>query len=171
MEILPSLTFTVGFITQADKVLLLLRKKSPNKGKWNGVGGHIEPGESPYRCMQREITEETSFYVDNLHFGGILTWTGFEIECGGLYIFTSKVNSQSLIACQEGELAWHPLQFAFSDPAVVDNIHYFLPPVMSGKAAAHYHFDYLNGSIVKYENNPLPDEVDIHAPYWGGRSK
>ncbi len=168
MDFLPPLTFTVGFLTLADQVLLLHRKKSPNKGKWNGVGGHIETGESPYDCMQREIMEETGFQVETLHFGGILTWKGFEIECGGLYIFTAEVKSADLIACPEGELAWHPRQFAFTHPDVVDNIHHFLPPILSGQIPRHYHFDYQNGSILAYEICTLPDVIDIHAPYTGG---
>jgi 8-oxo-dGTP diphosphatase len=33
------------------------------KGKWNGLGGKFEPGESPEDCAVREIKEETGLTV------------------------------------------------------------------------------------------------------------
>ncbi len=39
--------FTLCFCLAGDKVLMLQRAKEPNLGKWNGVGGKIEPGETP----------------------------------------------------------------------------------------------------------------------------
>lgn len=159
------MTFTVGFITLGDQILLLHRNKAPNKGKWNGVGGHIEVGESPHDCMRREIWEETGLQVNHLHFGGILTWEGYEIERGGLYIFSAEVDSDVIRANDEGELAWHTRQFAFSHCDVVDNIHYFLPPVLAGASPLHYHFHYDNGEIVERTTKTLPGVVNIHAKF------
>ncbi len=168
MELLPTLSFTVGFITRGDSVLLIHRNKFPNKGKWNGVGGHIEIGESPHDCMQREIWEESGLQVKALHFGGILTWEGFEIERGGLYIFCAEVDSNDVRANHEGELAWHSRQFAFSHADVVDNIHYFLPPVLAYASPLHYHFRYSNGIIAERTVMTLPSGIDIHAKYSQG---
>lgn len=36
---------------------MLLRAKEPNKGKWNGVGGKIENGETPDESCKREVFE------------------------------------------------------------------------------------------------------------------
>lgn len=144
---------------------MLQRKKSPNQGKWNGVGGHIEIGESPFESMRREIFEETGIQVDALRFGGILTWEGFEIERGGLYIFSAAVPSSIFVRCEEGDLAWQSRQFAFSHGDVVDNIHYFLPPVLAGEPPKHYHFGYQNGHISERLIMPLPAAVNIHLPF------
>ncbi|PKN84112.1 MAG: DNA mismatch repair protein MutT [Chloroflexi bacterium HGW-Chloroflexi-8] len=161
MKNIPSLLFTVGFITNQDKVLMLHRNKAPNQGKWNGVGGHIEIGESPYDSMLREIEEETGLVPDSIQFGGILTWEGFEINTGGLYIFSATVNSWKIRENGEGILKWQPIQFAFSHPDVVDNIHYFLPPVLAGATPLHYHFTYQNSVIIERNVSTLPKEVDI----------
>ena len=45
-----------------EKILLLHRTKKENdmhEGKFIGVGGKLEPYESPLECMKREIQEET----------------------------------------------------------------------------------------------------------------
>lgn len=41
--------------------VVLIRKNKPEwqKGKWNGVGGKIERGETPIIAMRREFEEET----------------------------------------------------------------------------------------------------------------
>ena len=43
-----------------SKLLLIKRKKSPNKGLWSPPGGKLEmeSGESPFECAKREAHEE-----------------------------------------------------------------------------------------------------------------
>lgn len=166
MKSIPPLLFTVGFITNQEKVLMLHRNKAPNKGKWNGVGGHIETGESPHQSMLREIEEETGLRPDSIHFGGILTWEGFEINIGGLYIFSAEVKTWKIRENGEGNLKWQPIQFAFSHPDVVDNIHYFLPPVLACAAPLHYHFTYQNSVIMERTVTTLPKEIDIFRVFY-----
>lgn len=55
-----------GFAFTADKLqVLLILKKNPEwqRGKWNGVGGKLEPGESARSAMAREFKEETGLEV------------------------------------------------------------------------------------------------------------
>ena len=56
------LTHTLCFLTRADQVLMLHRRKPPNQGLWNGVGGKIEAGETPLEGCLREVLEETGLY-------------------------------------------------------------------------------------------------------------
>jgi 8-oxo-dGTP diphosphatase len=156
------LTFTLAFLTNEDQILMLKRNNPPNKGKWNGVGGRIETGESPYQSVLREIEEETGLVLDRLTFGGIMTWEGFEIKSGGLYIFSANVDEKYVIANGEGILNWQSRAFAFNHPEVVDNIHYFLPPVLAGSNPLHYHFVYENGIIVDRSVRTLPNSIQIH---------
>lgn len=46
---------------QQDQILMLQRRKSPNRGFWSPPGGKLkmEEGESPFECAQREAKEET----------------------------------------------------------------------------------------------------------------
>jgi 8-oxo-dGTP pyrophosphatase MutT (NUDIX family) len=62
----PSLLFTVCFLTRGEQVLLLHRSSPPNRGLWNGVGGHIEPGERPLASALREVREETGYKPGSL---------------------------------------------------------------------------------------------------------
>lgn len=53
-----------GFLFNSDySKVLLIKKKRPKwqKGKFNGVGGHIEPGETPAAAMHRELHEESGY--------------------------------------------------------------------------------------------------------------
>lgn len=42
-----------------DKVLMCKRAKEPYKGKFNLVGGHVEPSEDELHAAYRELQEET----------------------------------------------------------------------------------------------------------------
>ena len=56
----------VGFAFTVDRTsVILIRKNRPEwqKGKLNGVGGHIEQGEHPNKAMEREFEEETGVHV------------------------------------------------------------------------------------------------------------
>ena len=51
---------TLVYIEKDGKYLMLHRNKKANdinEGKWIGVGGKFEFGESPEDCMEREVFE------------------------------------------------------------------------------------------------------------------
>lgn len=49
---------TVLFLIKEDKVLLAMKKRGFGEGRWNGVGGKLEPGESIEQAVVRESQEE-----------------------------------------------------------------------------------------------------------------
>jgi 8-oxo-dGTP diphosphatase len=54
-------TYACGFLFSPDRRrVLLIRKRRPawQAGKLNGLGGKIEPGETPIEAMRREFREE-----------------------------------------------------------------------------------------------------------------
>ena len=58
--------YCLGFMFSSDKKhVLLIEKKRPvwQEGKLNGIGGHIEEGETPNEAMVRECKEETGIIV------------------------------------------------------------------------------------------------------------
>jgi 8-oxo-dGTP diphosphatase len=161
MNALPDLRYTLCFLTRGDLVLMLHRHRPPNQGLWNGVGGRLEPGESPRACVLREVREETGFALGDAAFRGLLTWDGFEIPPGGLYIFTAEAPAGEPERCSEGELAWMPRAWVFSAPEVVSNIHIFGPPVLGGAAPCRYHFSYRDGRIVSALRLPVGNAASI----------
>jgi 8-oxo-dGTP diphosphatase len=59
-------TYACGFLFSHDRTrVLLIRKRRPawQAGKLNGLGGKIEPGESPAEAMRREFREEANLDV------------------------------------------------------------------------------------------------------------
>jgi 8-oxo-dGTP diphosphatase len=157
--------FTLCFLLNGEDVLMLHRKFPPNQGLWNGVGGHIEPGETARQAVIREVTEETGYVVTDPAFVGLLTWDGFEIPPGGIAIFTVTVPHRKFVANHEGDLAWVSRDWACTAPEVVDNIHVFLPRVLAGGAPNHYHFTYQDGVRIRDLIEPLPADYDPAQPY------
>lgn len=68
---------TVGFLFSENMLdVLLIEKKRPEwqKGKFNGIGGRMEIGESPVGCLVREFREETGILLDKD------SWTQFHMQ-------------------------------------------------------------------------------------------
>jgi len=58
--------YVAGFMFSEDKrSVALIRKNRPEwqKGKWNGIGGHVEPKENSHEAMIREFEEETGVWT------------------------------------------------------------------------------------------------------------
>ncbi|MEA3326898.1 MAG: bifunctional NUDIX hydrolase family protein/GNAT family N-acetyltransferase [Chloroflexota bacterium] len=153
------------FLQHGEDILMLHRHFPPNQGLWNGVGGHIQPGETPREAVIREVAEETSYRITGTHFVGLLTWDGFEIPPGGIVMFTAEVPHKDFLNNHEGNLAWKSQAWACTSPDVVDNIHVFLPKVLAGEKPQHYHFSYKNGERVRDRITDLPEDFDLDRPY------
>lgn len=86
------------------------RIKKPNdmhQGKWNGLGGKLEPGETPEECAIREIFEESGLVVGELLYKGLLTFPGFANEEDWYaFVFVATEFDGQLIDSPEGDLAW-----------------------------------------------------------------
>lgn len=48
---------------EQGRVLLVLRGRDPQKGRWSVPGGSVEPGETLSETAQREVLEETGLHV------------------------------------------------------------------------------------------------------------
>ena len=70
---------TICYIDNGKEFLMLHRNKKPNdvhEGKWIGVGGKLERGETPQECAAREIFEETGLRAKPV-LKGIITFPEF----------------------------------------------------------------------------------------------
>ncbi|MCX7855946.1 MAG: NUDIX domain-containing protein, partial [Anaerolineae bacterium] len=79
------------FITHGDDVLLL--RGAPDKRFWanryNGIGGHLEPGEDIYSAARREIQEEAGIPITELRLRGVISVAPEGDEPGVLlFVFT-----------------------------------------------------------------------------------
>lgn len=154
------ITHTLCFLTRGDRVLMLHRRRPPNQGRWNGVGGRIEPGERPLAACLREVQEETGYHLPTARFAGLLTWAGFETGSGGVYLFTAPAPDGAPVSGAEGDLRWQTCGWVFTAPEVVTNIQHFGPAILKGAAPRQYHFVYQAGRIERSAELPLPAWVE-----------
>jgi len=61
---------TLVFVMREDEILLIDKKTGLGKGKVNGPGGKVEPGETPEQCAIRECHEELGITVSSLEYCG-----------------------------------------------------------------------------------------------------
>ncbi len=102
---------TLCYIERDGQYLMLHRTKKEqdvNKGKWIGIGGHFEAGESPEECLIREVWEETGYTLTSYRFCGLVTFVYGEDVTEYMSLFTADAFTGDPIACNEGDLAWVP---------------------------------------------------------------
>ena len=107
------------YIERGGKYLMLLRNKKDgdiNRGKWIGVGGKLEPGETPEQCALREIKEETGLTVRDLTPRGVVTFLSDVWDGEVMYLYTARDFEGQLTECSEGELHWIDKQDIFDLP-------------------------------------------------------
>lgn len=103
---------TLCYIERDGKYLMLhrtVKKKDVNKDKWIGVGGHFEEGESPEECLCREVKEETGYTLTSYRFRGLVTFLSGDGVTEYMSLFTADGFEGEPIPCNEGELAWVPV--------------------------------------------------------------
>lgn len=96
------------YLEKDNKFLMLFRNKEKNdinKGKWIGVGGHIEAGESKEAALIRVVKEETGLDLHSYKYLGKVHFIDTGVE-EMMYVFHSKDFSGELIECDEGHLEW-----------------------------------------------------------------
>ena len=103
---------TLCYIRNRGRVLMLFRNKKDhdeNEGKWIGVGGKLECGESPDECMLREVREETGLTLTSYRFRGVISFISdvWDDEYMMLY---DAVSFEGILRkdCPEGMLKWIP---------------------------------------------------------------
>ena len=97
------------YIEKDGAYLMLHRTKKEsdeNAGKWIGIGGGFEEGESPDECAAREIKEETGLTVKDLSYRGIVTFVSDEWGTEFMHLFTSVSFEGEMTECDEGDLMW-----------------------------------------------------------------
>ncbi len=101
---------TLCYLIKDDKVLMVYRNKKENdyhKGKWNGLGGKFESGESPFDCAIREVQEESGLTMINPALKGFITFPKFDgIFDWHVFLFTSTEFTGELTESPEGKLEW-----------------------------------------------------------------
>lgn len=101
---------TLCYIEKDDEMLFLHRNKKKNDvhwGKYIGLGGKLEPGESPDECVVREVKEESGLEMSNPVLRGIMTFPLFDgVEDWYTFLYSASEYSGDILDSDEGELHW-----------------------------------------------------------------
>ena len=100
---------TLCYIERDGQYLMLHRTRKENDAnhdKWLGIGGHIEPGETPMACVLREVMEETGLRLLDCRYRGVVHFRSDKWEDEEMHLFTATAFEGELIPCDEGDLEW-----------------------------------------------------------------
>ncbi|AXK18635.1 DNA mismatch repair protein MutT [Bacillus toyonensis] len=153
---------TLCFIKRNEEILMLNREYDPVKGLWNGVGGKIEPGETPLASAIREIKEETDIDVkqNQIQFKGIVKWEDFSYS-GGMYVYVVELQNEVTYdtpkKVSEGILDWKSVSWILSDYnyGVGEMLPKLLPEVLHNEFILEHNFVLSNHKLIDYRNEEL----------------
>ena len=147
---------TLGYLYCGDDWLMLYRNKKDNDlnhGKWVGVGGKFEPGETADECFLREVKEETGFVPASFRQAGLIHFCSDIWEDEEMYLYTAELSPEdraaALPVCNEGELAWVPLDEVMDLP-MWEGDRLFLPPLLEGRTGIEMTLIYRGDDLTEY---------------------
>lgn len=144
---------TLVFVFRGDEVLLINKKTGLGKGKINGPGGKIEPGETPEQAAVRECREELHIEVKNLEYCGQHRFQfvdGYSIH---VWVYRSWDFEGEPTETREAAPLWTPLDSIPFDRMWEDD-RYWLPMLLRGEQfEARWIFD--GDRMVDYHIEPI----------------
>jgi 8-oxo-dGTP diphosphatase len=149
---------TLVYCLRDGRVLLMHRHKEPNLGLWVGLGGKLEPDESPYECARRELHEEAGLRAQHLVFRGLVTEVSPHPDWHWmLFIYvTTNFNGRLVSDDREGTLRWWPLAQACALPIPQADAVFF--PRITDLSLPFYHAKYAydaNLKLVEVREHPV----------------
>lgn len=144
---------TLCYLEQDGKYLMLYRnkkKQDPNAGKWIGVGGKLEPGETPEMCLLREVREETGLELTAYEARGIIYFRSDVWEDEVMYLYTATGFQGTLTRdCSEGELRWIPFE-EIMDLSLWEGDRIFLKALLENKRNIQMTLQYQGDKLMSF---------------------
>lgn len=146
---------TLCYIESDHKVLMLYRNKKDkdvHEGKWVGLGGKVEAGESPEECVIREVKEESGLDIESPKLRGIMTFPDFGGHDWYVFLYTADSYKGNLAPCNEGSLKWIDQDKLF-DLNLWDGDRLFLKWLQEDEEIFSAKFVYDNDTLVTYSKS------------------
>lgn len=151
---------TLGYVLSTDgaSVLMIHRNSRPEDqhlGKFNGLGGKLDPLEDVVTGMKRELHEEAGIDVERMVLRGTVSWPGFGKDGEDWLGFVFRIDQWSgtcMDANPEGALEWVPIEKLLNfEVPLWDGDKHFLPLVFSDDSRQfHGVMPYENGKAIAW---------------------
>lgn len=141
---MKSIETTLCLLRRDDEILLALKKRGFGEGKYNGVGGKLEKGETPEQAMLRETQEEIGVTPTKYELKGIVEFLEFyngekQYLKFHLYVATEWIGTP--LETEEMKPHWFKVDEIPYDKMFKDDS-YWLPIILEGnKINAKFEFD------------------------------
>ncbi|MCI8412102.1 MAG: 8-oxo-dGTP diphosphatase [Clostridia bacterium] len=144
MQELDKLETTLLLLKRDDEILLAMKKRGFGIGKYNGIGGKIEKGETPEEAMIREAQEEVLVTPTKYDKVGVVEFIEFYKGKKQNVIFHLFVATNWEGEPQESE-EMNPKWFKINEipyNQMFEDDRYWLPIILQGKKIkAFFEFD------------------------------
>ncbi len=148
---------TLCFVTHGEEVLLLLggAKKRLWAGRYNGLGGHVEPGEDICTSARREVREEAGLEAHDVRLRCVVHADAGDPAAGILFfVFTAAADEKRVVPSEEGALEWWPVS-ALPVDRMVEDLPVLLPKVLAMGPAdpplfAAYSYDEEDRLVIRF---------------------
>ena len=142
---------TLCYVKRDGYTLMVYRNRKQNdihKGKWNGLSGKFEAGETPEECVIREVHEESGLSIQHPKLCGLIMFPNFMGNDWYVFVFTAAKFSGDLIDSPEGKLEWIP-DAKITSLKLWESDHIFIPWIREGKFFSAK-FAYQNDEMLGY---------------------
>ena len=127
---------TLGYVMSPDgKETLLIHRNTraddQHLGKYNGLGGKLQPDEDIIAGLKREIREEAGIECEEILLRGTISWPGFGKNGEDWFGFIFRIDRYQgtpFTKNPEGTLSWIPVERILDLP-LWEGDRYFLPLV------------------------------------------
>lgn len=137
----PNMVANLVFLTRDDEVLLIHKKTGLGKGKINGPGGKLEPGETALEAALREVEEELCIVPRDLVEMGVLHFDfvdGLKLHCT---VFRGSGYDGEPTETREAKPEWFRFSEIPYDRMWADD-RFWLPQMLEGRTfQAWFRFD------------------------------
>jgi 8-oxo-dGTP diphosphatase len=149
---------TLGYVMSPDgRQTLLIHRNSRDDdhhlGKYNGLGGKLDPHEEVVAGLKREIREEAGIECEEIKLRGTISWPGFGKHGEDWFGFIFRIDRYRgvpLTENPEGTLTWIPVDRILDLPLWAGD-RFFLPLVFNNDPRQfHGVMPYENGKPVSW---------------------
>lgn len=138
----PTVRATLGFVLQADRILLIRKKRGLGAGKITGPGGKLDPGETPLASAIRELREELGITTLGTRQGGEFCAQFVDGLAMHVSVFAADRYAGRIRESEEAEPHWFDIHSIPYERMWPDNV-VWLPELIAGRRfVSHFVLDY-----------------------------